>query len=121
MDFGHLPERASKIATEKIKWDLDYQKKIGIKTGPAENLPDAAAERISDLSKRVCRILGLNGYARMDFRLTADGKVYLMEPNPNPDLGRDEDFSRSAKMAGLEFPELVQRIINLGLQYQSAR
>ena len=121
MDFGHLPEGASKIATEKIKWDLDYQKKIGIKTGPAENLPAAAAERISDLSKRVCRILGLNGYARMDFRLTADGKVYLMEPNPNPDLGRSEDFAQSALRAGVDFEHLIQRVLDLGLEYQKSR
>jgi D-alanine-D-alanine ligase len=121
MDFGHLPEGASKIATEKIKWDLDYQKKIGIKTGPAENLPDAAAERISDLSKRVYRILGLNGYARMDFRLTADGKVYLMEPNPNPDLGRNEDFAQSALRAGVDFEHLIQRVLDLGLEYQKSR
>jgi D-alanine-D-alanine ligase len=121
MDFGNLPEGASRIATEKIKWDLEYQKKIGIKTGPAENLPEGAAERIHDLSKRIYGILGLNGYARMDFRLMEDGKIYLMEPNPNPDLGRSEDFAQSAKQAGMEYEHLVQRILDLGLQYQTAR
>lgn len=121
IDFGNLPESASKIATEKIKWDLDYQKKIGIKTGPAENLPEGVAERVASLSKRVYHILGLNGYARMDFRLTADGKIYLMEPNPNPDLGREEDFAQSAKRAGMDFEHLIQRVLDLGLQYQTAR
>jgi D-alanine-D-alanine ligase len=121
IEFGNLPEGAQRIATAKVKWDLDYQKKIGIKTGPAENLPEGVTERIHELSKRVYRILGINGYARLDFRLTADGKVYLMEPNPNPDLGREEDFARSAKLAGLEFEDLILRIIKLGLQYQRAR
>jgi D-alanine-D-alanine ligase len=121
MDFGNLPESASKIATEKIKWDLDYQKKIGIRTGPAENLPEGAAERIHSLSKRVYRILGLNGYARMDFRLAADGRVFLMEPNPNPDLSRSEDFARSALSVGMEFEHLIQRVLDLGLEYQKSR
>lgn len=121
MDFGNLPDSASKIATEKIKWDLQYQKKIGIKTGPAQNLPQDAADRIHSLSKRIYRLLGLNGYARMDFRLTAEGRIYLMEPNPNPDLGREEDFALSAKQAGMEYERLVQRILDLGLDYQTAR
>jgi D-alanine-D-alanine ligase len=121
IEFGNLPEGSQRIATAKIKWDLDYQKKIGVKTGAAQNLPDGAAERIHNLSKRIYRILGLNGYARMDFRLAADGKIYLMEPNPNPDLGREEDFAQSAKQAGMSFERLVQRILDLGLQYQTAR
>jgi D-alanine-D-alanine ligase len=121
MDFGNLPEGSSRIATEKIKWDLEYQKKIGIKTGPAENLPEGAADRIHNLSKRIYRILGLNGYARMDFRLMEDGKIYLMEPNPNPDLGRSEDFAQSALRAGMDFEHLIQRVLDLGLEYQTAR
>jgi D-alanine-D-alanine ligase len=121
MDFGNLPEGSSRIATEKIKWDLEYQKKIGIKTGPAENLPEGVAARIHDLSKRTYRILGLNGYARMDFRLTVDGRVFLMEPNPNPDLGRAEDFAQSALRAGMDFEHLIQRVLDLGLEYQKSR
>jgi D-alanine-D-alanine ligase len=57
----------------------------------------------------------------MDFRLTAEGKVYLLEPNPNPDLGRAEDFAQSARMAGVEYEDLIQRVLDLGLQNQMAR
>lgn len=121
MDFGNLPEGSPRIATAKIKWDLDYQKKIGIKTGPAPDLAKDAEDRLRKLSKRVYQILGYNGYARMDFRLTPDGRIYLLEPNPNPDLGRAEDFAESARVGGMAYEDLIQRILNLGLQYQSAR
>lgn len=121
MHFGNLPEGTPRIATAKIKWDLDYQKKIGITTGPAENLPNGVPARIAQISKRVYRLLGLNGYARMDFRLTDDGQIYLMEPNPNPDLGIEEDFAKSAKVAGVEYEDLIQRVLNLGLRSQSDR
>ena len=57
----------------------------------------------------------------MAFRLGADGRIYLLEPNPNPDLGRAEDFAQSARMAGVEYEELIQRVLDLGLQYQTAR
>jgi len=69
----------------------------------------------------VYRILGFNGYARMDFRVGTDGRIYLLEPNPNPDPGRAEDFAQSARLAGVEYEELIQRVLDLGLQYQTAR
>ncbi len=116
MRFENLADGAPRIATERVKWDLDYQKKRGIKTGIAKGLPEGTEQRIWKLCKRVYRILGLNGYARMDFRLTEDGKLSLLEPNPNPDLARDEDFAQSAKAVGLTYDELVKRILNLGFR-----
>lgn len=121
MHFGDLPDSAERIATAKIKWDLRYQRKLGITSGPAKNLPEGAAERIHKLSKRVYRILGLSGYARMDFRVTEDHRIYLLEPNPNPDLGREEDFAESARVAGVKYEALIQRVMNLGLRYLAAR
>jgi D-alanine-D-alanine ligase len=55
----------------------------------------------------------------MDFRLTNDGKIYLLEPNPNPDVARDEDFADSAKAAGVTYEQLVRRILKLGLRYHA--
>ena len=97
MRFENLPDNAPRIATERVKWNLEYQEKHGIKTGMAKDLPDGVADRIAKLCKRVYRILGLSGYARMDFRLTDDGRIFLLEPNPNPDLAREKD-----KLAGLD-------------------
>lgn len=119
--FENLPENSHWIATAKVKWDLAYQKKFGIRTGAAKNLPDGIEDRVRKLCKRVYRILGLNGYARMDFRLTEDGKIYLLEPNPNPDLTLNEDFAESARLAGVEYEDLIQRIASLGLRYRAAR
>lgn len=118
LKFENLAQNAPRIATEKVKWDLDYQVKRGIVTEAATDLPSDVVDRMTRISKRVYRILGLTGYARMDFRLTGDGRVYLLEPNPNPDLSRDEDFALAAQAAGIEYEPLIQRIINLGLRYQ---
>ncbi len=116
MRFEKLADGKPRIATERIKWNLEYQKKHGIKTGAAKDLPDGVADRVVKLSKRVYRILGLTGYARMDFRLAEDGKLFLLEPNPNPDLARDEDFAESAKAVGMGYDKLIQRILRLGMQ-----
>jgi D-alanine-D-alanine ligase len=119
--FRNLPEGTQAIATSKVKWDLDYREKLGISTAAAENLPLGYDQLMSKLCKRIYSILGLCGYARMDFRLAADGKIFLIEPNPNPDLGSQEDFAMSAMAAGISYEDLVQKVLNLGLRYQTVR
>lgn len=109
------------IATARVKWDYDYQEKRGITMGPAENLPDGVENRIMRVARRVYRILGLSGYARMDFRLTEDGRIFLLEPNPNPDLAYDEDFCESAREKGITYEALIQRIVSLGIRYNKDR
>jgi D-alanine-D-alanine ligase len=119
LHFGRLPENAPRIATEKVKWDLGYQERAGVETRPAKNLPEGAAKRIEQVCKRAYRILGLSGYARFDLRMTESGKVYILEPNPNPDLAWDEDFAESAHAAGIKYDKLLEMILGLGLRYQA--
>jgi D-alanine-D-alanine ligase len=113
--FENLADGAHAIATERVKWDTDYQKKRGITTGRAK-IPEETVRRIDRLSRRVYRILEMNGYARMDFRLKEDGSLFLLEPNPNPDLACDEDFASSAGAGGINYGPLIRRILNLGLR-----
>jgi len=118
MDFSGLREGAPRIATGKLKWDQDYQKKVRLNTGPAAELPEGLAQRLPALAKRAYRALQLSGYARMDFRLDAYGNVYLLEANPNPQIAYGEDFAESAHHVGIEYSELLSRIINLGRRYR---
>jgi len=114
--FTKMPDDVPRIATAKVKWDLKYQKKMGIKTKAAEDLSPGLAEYMAKLGKRIYRSLGLCGYARIDLRMTPDGHVYVLEANPNPQLAYGEDFAESANAAGLEYEALIQRILNLGLR-----
>jgi D-alanine-D-alanine ligase len=113
--FENLPEGAPTIATSRVKWDLRYQKSAGVTTGPAD-LTDEQARQIIRMCKRAYRALDQTGYARMDMRMEASGKVYLIESNPNPQLSFGEDFAESAEAAGLDYEALLQRIVNLGLR-----
>lgn len=119
MTFENLPEGAAKIATSKIKWDASYQKHIGLKTGAAENIPEADRNRIIHLCKRAYRALNQSGYARIDLRMTEDGRVYVIESNPNPQIAIDEEFAESALIAGLDYEMLLARIIKLGMRYHA--
>lgn len=109
----NLPEGAPFLATEKVKWDLAYQERVGLVTGPARVDADLA-RRLAHDARRAYRALEQSGYARMDFRVADDGRAYLIESNPNPDLSFGEDFAKSAEHGGLGYPELLQRIVSLG-------
>lgn len=117
LPLEQLPDDAFKIATAKVKWDLTYQKKYKIRTQRAEGLSPELQAQIVKLCRRTYRALNLSGYARMDLRLDASGRVFLLEANPNPDVRRDEDFSDSVMASGITYPELLQRVVNLGLSY----
>jgi D-alanine-D-alanine ligase len=120
MTFGSLPESLPAIATRKVKWDRAYQKRYGITTAAAEALPDGTVARLEQLSKRIFRALHLTGYARMDFRLRADGELFVLEANANPNISAAEDFAQSALTAGMSYDHLLQRIMQLGKNYPAA-
>jgi len=116
--FTNMPEGAKRIATDRVKWSVKYQKKYGVDSGPAKDLPEGVAERIQHVCKRAYRALELSGYARIDLRLDAAGHVWLLEANPNPQIARGEDFAESAVKLGMSYNTLLQRIINLGIRWQ---
>jgi D-alanine-D-alanine ligase len=120
MTFGSLPENLPAIATRKVKWDRGYQKKYGISTAAAQDLPEGIISRLERLSKRIYRALHLTGYARMDFRLRADGQLYVLEANANPNISAEEDFAQSALKAQMSYADLLQRILTLGERYPAA-
>lgn len=112
--FDNLPRGALAIATARVKHNPEYQEKRGVRTEQAE-LPPELAQRIQRVSRRIYRILELDGYARIDYRLAEDGTLYFLEANPNPDIAEREDFASAALAAGIPYPVLVERILNLGL------
>lgn len=118
LEFTKSGDRVPLIATAKVKWDAEYQKKLGVETHAASNLPTEAS--IVRQCVRTYRALFLSGYARIDLRLAADGRAYVLEANPNPNLSYGEDFAESGEAAGLSYAELLHRIVTLGRSYKAA-
>ena len=111
-------EGAPNIATSKVKWDKNYQKKVGLVTQAAELSPEQQRD-VQHLSKRIYRLLSLSGYARLDYRMTESGRFYLLEANPNPQIAVNEDFADSARHCGVDYEALLQKIMTLGLRYRT--
>jgi D-alanine-D-alanine ligase len=116
LEFGNLAQGDWPIATEKAKHDPDYQERRGILHGPAKNLPPELVARIQRSAKRIYRALELDGYARIDFRLAADGTPYFLEANPNPEIAESQEFAAAARHDGIKYPDLLHRILALGMR-----
>jgi D-alanine-D-alanine ligase len=117
LEFGTM---GTNIATEKVKFDPVYQEKRGILQGLAENIAPEIEMRMRKLVRRICRNLVLDGYVRIDFRLTADGVPYFLEANPNPEIARHEVFAEAAKFGGIGYAAMLNRILRLGIERASA-
>lgn len=116
LTFGSTPEDVPHIATAKVKHDLEYQERRGILQGPALGFPPEQQARIATISKRIYRTLELDGYARIDFRYSPAGEFYFLEANPNPEIAEREEFACAAAYAGIPYPTLLERILQLGIQ-----
>jgi D-alanine-D-alanine ligase len=114
--FREVPPDEPKIATYRAKWDEEYRKRWGLQNRFAQGLDPALVAHIEQTCKRIYRLLTIDGYARIDLRLTAANEVYFIEANPNPHLAEDEDFALSADKAGLPYPQLIDRIIRHGMK-----
>ena len=114
--FKEVPPDEPKIATYKAKWDEEYRKRWGLENRDAEGIDPAVVATIQQTCRRIYHLLTIDGYARLDLRLTADNQVYFIEANPNPTLAEDEDFAQSARKAGLTYPQVIDRIIRVGLK-----
>jgi len=114
--FGQVPPNEPKIATYRAKWDEEYRKRWGLQNQFPEGLEPALVTQIEETCKRIYRLLTIEGYARIDLRLTAANEIYFIEANPNPILAADEDFALAAGKAGLTYPQLIDRIIRQGMK-----
>jgi D-alanine-D-alanine ligase len=108
------------IASNRAKWDPEFQRQVGLKTGPAQ-LSRRSRQNLAKASKEIYRLLGLSGYARLDYRVTDDEEAYLLEANPNPQIAKDEDFALSAKHTGVDYAELIEQLMRFGMSYVPSR
>jgi D-alanine-D-alanine ligase len=114
--FEKMPANAPLIATAKVKHDVAYQQKRGIALKAAEGIGPDVMERIARLAKRIYKTLELEGYARIDFRLSASNIPYFLDANPNPDISDGEELASGAALIGMSYGDLISRILSLAMK-----
>src|SRR5882762_6339085 len=113
--FREVPPNEPTIATYSAKGDEEYRNRCGLENRFAEDLDPQLVSHIQETCKRIYRLLTIDGYARIDLRLTEANEVNFIEANPNPILANDEDFALAAEKAGLPYPQLIDRIVRQGM------
>ncbi len=109
--FDANNENGPCLATYRVKWNDAYRERWGIHFGFAE-LDTETHRQVARICKRAYRALHIRDYARIALRLLADGKIYILEANPNPDLAYGEEVAEAAERAGCNYEGLLTQIIN---------
>ncbi|MBI4864956.1 MAG: ATP-grasp domain-containing protein [Candidatus Riflebacteria bacterium] len=115
VDYSSLPEGLPRILFYEAKWIEDsplFQKTPIV--CPARLTPRLADE-IKKIALEAYVALGCSGYARVDMRVSRRGKPYVIEVNCNPSLAPEAGLARSARVAGLTYPMLVETIVRLAV------
>jgi D-alanine-D-alanine ligase len=121
LDLSHLPKGTPRIAGTEVKWAEGTRAYRGSKV-LVPSLPDDVRETMERAAVTAFQALGLRDYARVDFRLTRDGKVYLIEANPNPYLASSAEFIRGARASGRTYAQTILEIVDLArARYAAAR
>jgi D-alanine-D-alanine ligase len=111
-----LPEGMPKLLTFAAKWEigtvyyLNTQLTCPAKISPAEKLD------INRTIVKVYQLFGCKGYARVDMRLGKDGRVNVIEVNPNPDISPGTGAARQADAAGMTYARFMDKIINFAFE-----
>jgi D-alanine-D-alanine ligase len=117
VDFSGLPEGAPQILGKEAKWQPDSPEFKGTKSILPE-LPDELRAKLQKTALDAARAVRMRDYGRVDLRLTETGDIYVIEVNANCYLEKESEFAAAGKAMGLEFPQLVQKIVDLALERQ---
>jgi D-alanine-D-alanine ligase len=101
------PDR--EIYGEREKWSDFSRRKKGIVTGPLK-LSDDKLEKINEVGMKTIEALDLQGYVRIDIRLSKDWTPHVLEVNPNPNIAKDDEFAESARYMGIKYEDLLESI-----------
>ena len=115
VDFTGFPEGAPKVLDSRAKWEESSKEYKGTKSVIAE-IPDELRAKLQRVAVDAYRALRVRDYGRVDLRLTDTGDIYVLEVNASCYLERTSEFAMAAAAAGLDYPRLIERIVNLAVE-----
>jgi D-alanine-D-alanine ligase len=115
MDFSGMPDGMPHVAGTKAKWKKSSPEYKGTKSVLAD-LPDELRAKVQKTALDAYRALRVRDYGRVDLRLTETGEIYVIEVNASCYLEENSEFAMAAKAAEIEFPELIERIVELAVE-----
>jgi D-alanine-D-alanine ligase len=115
LDLSKLPEGMPRIAGAEVKWGKGTRAYRDTKSAVADDLPEETTALLQQTAVAVYQALELRDYARIDMRLRPDGRVAVIEANPNPWLASRAEFAMAARKAGRTYTQLIAEIADLAM------
>jgi D-alanine-D-alanine ligase len=115
LDLSKLPEGTPRIAAAEVKWGKGTRAYRDTKSAVATDLPDETVQALHQTAIAAYQALDLRDYGRVDMRLQPDGRIQVIEVNPNPWLSSRAEFAMAARKAGRTYPQLVEEIVELAV------
>jgi D-alanine-D-alanine ligase len=115
LDLSKLPDGTPRIASAEVKWGKGTKAYRDTKSAIATDLPEETVLTLQQTAVAAYQALELRDYGRVDMRLQPDGRVHVIEVNPNPWLSSKAEFAMAARKSGRTYPQLVQEIVELAV------
>lgn len=112
LDEKPLPPILIESKGEFFDFTNKYAKDGAKETCPAP-IGEEATKKIQEMALKAHTVLGLSDYSRSDFILAADGTPYILEVNTLPGMTATSLVPQEAKEIGLEFGELIEKLLEL--------
>jgi D-alanine-D-alanine ligase len=116
LDLSKLPDGMPRIAGYEVKFDVTTEAYKKTKSTPARDLDEDVVTNIHETAVTAFRALKLRDYGRIDLRLAENGRVYVLEANPNPWLDPAAEFAMAAKESGRTYTQLIGEIVELAMR-----
>ena len=115
LDLSKLPEGTPRIAAAEVKWGKGTRAYRDTKSAIATDLPEDTVQLLHQTAIAAYQALELRDYGRVDMRLQSDGRVHVIEVNPNPWLASRAEFAMAARKSGRTYTQLVEEIVELAI------
>jgi D-alanine-D-alanine ligase len=116
IDFSAFPAAKPRIVGFGAKWaseSFEFQNTPRRFDFPTADRP--LIEELKSLATRCWRLFRLRGYARIDFRVDADGQPWILEVNTNPCIAPTSGFAAALEQAGMTYEQGIRQIVEAAL------
>ena len=121
IDFAAMPADRPHIVSYAAKWDEKHVDYVGTKPVPLRDASPAFIANVEQVARAAWDAMGLRDYGRIDLRVDAANVPWVIDVNPNPDISPDAGVARSAKLAGMSYPQMIAHIADVAYRRILAR
>ena len=110
--FDQYPDQKARIVGYNAKWDMEsFEYGHTRRSFSFRENEESLLQEMAEIARRCWHLFGLRGYARVDFRVDEQERPWVLEINANPCLSPDAGFAAAASQAGLDFRQIIERLV----------